>query len=118
VADLKISDNSERDIVLRALISHAFKCKETLKLHNETKVALGDKAITSIAEQAQSDMESALTMVAKYFGVHLANSKFYCLNCAPGEGEEHERMSEASFAWTNECSTCGNGAYYFVAPKI
>lgn len=116
--DLKITDDRERELVLRALISHAFKCKDTLKLHEETKAALGDKAIDNVAAQAKIEMESALTMVAKYFGVHLANSKFYCLNCAPGEGEEHDRMSEAAFAWTNECSKCGNGAYYFVAPKI
>lgn len=118
MTDLNITDDSERELVLRALISHAFKCKETLKLHDETKSALGDKAIVSVANQAKTDIESALTMVAKYFGVHLANSKFYCLNCAPSEGEEHDRMSEATFAWTNECSTCGNGAYYFVPPKI
>lgn len=118
MAELKITDNSERELVMRALISHAFKCKDTLKLHEESKEALGDKTIVNIAAQAKSEMESALTMVAKYFGVHLANSKFYCLNCAPSEGEEHERMSEESFAWTNECSACGKGAYYFVAPKI
>ena len=118
MTELKITDNRERELILRALISHAYKCKDTLKLHNETKEALGDKTIVTIAEQAKIEMESALTMAAKYFGVHLANSKFYCLNCAPSEGAEHERMSEASFAWTNECSTCGKGAYYFVAPKI
>lgn len=118
MTDLNITDDRERELVLRALISHAFKCKETLKLHDETKKTLGEKAIVSVATQAKNDIESALTMVAKYFGVHLANSKFYCLNCAPSEGEEHDRMKEASFAWTNECSTCGNGAYYFVPPKI
>lgn len=118
MSDLKITDDRERELILRSLISHAFKCKETLKLHNETKDALGDKAIVNIAEQAKNEMENALTMVAKYYGVHLANSKFYCLDCAPNEGDEHERMSEASFAWTNECSKCGNGAYYFVAPKV
>ncbi len=118
MTDLKISDDRERELILRALISHAFKCKETLKLHDETKNALGDKAIVTVAAQAKTEMESALTMVAKYFGVHLANSRFYCLNCAPSEGEEYDRMSEAAFAWTNECSTCGHGAYYFVAPKI
>ncbi len=116
--ELKISDDKERELVLSALISHAFKCKETIKLHNETKDALGDKAIVRIAEKAKNEMEAALTLIAKYYGLHLGNSKFYCLNCAPGEGEEHKRMTEASFAWAYECSKCGNGAYYFVAPKI
>ncbi len=37
---------------------------------------------------------------------------------APADGEEHERMSEADFAWLNDCSKCGNDAYYFVTPKI
>lgn len=116
--DLKITDAQERELILRALISHAYKCKDTLKLHAETKDALKDKAITTIADQAKSEMESALTMVAKYFGVHLANSKFYCLDCAPSQGAEFDRMSEAKFAWSNECSKCGNGSYYFVPPKV
>jgi hypothetical protein len=116
--DLKITDNEERDIVLSALISHVHKCRDTIKLHNESKDALKENAITSIAQKADREMHTALTMIAKYFGVHLANSKFYCLECAPSEGEEHERMSKADFAWTNDCSKCGNGAYYFVAPKL
>lgn len=118
MTDLRITDDREQDLVLRALISHAFKCKDTLKLHNETKNALGDKAITTVAEQAKDEMEAALTMVAKYFGVHLANSKFYCLQCAPSSGEEHERMAEVPFARASECSKCGYGAFYFVAPKL
>lgn len=118
MAELKITDEGERALILGALISHAFKCKETLKLHKETKEALKKNAITLTAEKAQREMEAALTMIAKYYGVHLANSKFYCLSCAPTDGEEHERMTEAAFAWVNECSKCGNGAYYFVAPKV
>lgn len=116
--ELKITDDKEQALILSALISHAFKCQDTIKLHNESKAALGDKAIERIAEKAKNEMESALTLIAKYYGMHLGNSKFYCLTCAPGEGEEHERMSEADFAWANECSKCGNGAYYFVAPKV
>ena len=118
MSDLKITDKQEQELVLRALITHVFKCKETIKLHNETKKALGDKAIIHIAEQAKNEAETALTMIAKYFGQHLANSKFYCLDCAPADGEEHDRMSEVSFASTNDCSSCGKGAYYFVEPKI
>ncbi len=118
MAELKITDEQERALILSALISHAFKCKETIKLHNETKDALKDKAIGRIAQKATTEMEAALTMIAKYYGVHLGNSKFYCLNCAPADGEEHDRMTEADFAWSNECCSCGNGAYYFVAPKI
>lgn len=105
-------------MILSALISHACKCKETIKLHNETKDALKENAITLTAQKAKNEMEAALTMIAKYYGLHLGNSKFYCLNCAPDQGDEHDRMAEASFAWANECSKCGNGAYYFVAPKI
>ncbi|HEY9684258.1 MAG TPA: hypothetical protein V6C86_21950 [Oculatellaceae cyanobacterium] len=116
--ELRITDEKERELILSALISHAFKCQDTLKLHNETKDALKENAITLIAERAKSEMEAALTMVAKYYGVHLANSKFYCLNCAPSSGEERERMTDAGFARLNECSNCGMGAYYFVPPKI
>lgn len=116
--DMKITDNAERDLVLSALISHAHKCREIIKLHNESKDALKEKAITSIAQKANDELHAALTMIAKYYGVHLANSKFYCLSCAPADGEEHDRMSQADFAWVNDCSKCGNGAYYFVAPKI
>lgn len=115
---LKITDNKEQELILSALISHAFKCKETIKLHNQTKEALKEAAIDRIAKKANDEMHEALTMIAKYYGLHLSNSKFYCLNCAPAAGEEHERMTEAQFAWSNECSNCGNGAYYFVAPKI
>jgi ribosomal protein S26 len=118
MVELKITDRQEVDLISRALISHAFKCKNTLKLHNETKDALGEAAITQVAASAKAEMETALTMLAKYFGTHLANSKFYCLDCAPTAGEEHGRMKEASFAWTNECSNCGKGAYYFVEPNI
>lgn len=118
MTELKITDDQERSLILSALISHAHKCKDVMKLHQETKDALKDKAISSIAEKAKSEMESALMMIAKYYGVHLGNSKFYCLNCAPSEGEEHERMTEAVFARWNECSNCGNGAYYFVAPRV
>ncbi len=116
--ELKITDNKEHELVLSALISHAFKCKETIKLHNQTKDALKEKAISRIAEKASTEMHAALTMIAKYYGVHLSNSKFYCLDCAPSEGEEHERMTAVEFAWSNDCNGCGNGAYYFVAPKI
>ncbi len=116
--ELKITDKQELDLVSRALITHAFKCKDTLRLHQETKDALGEAAITNIAASAKTEMETALTMLAKYFGTHLANSKFYCLDCAPTEGDEQARMKEASFAWTNECSNCGKGAYYFVEPQI
>lgn len=84
--DLKITNNNERELVMRALISHALKCKETLKLHSDSKDALGTNEIINIAAQAKGVMESALRMLAKYFGVHLANSKFYCLSCAPNEG--------------------------------
>lgn len=116
--ELKITDDQEQALILSALISHAFKCNETIKLHNETKDALKDKAIMRVAEKATSEMEAALTMIAKYYGMHLGNSKFYCLNCVPAAGEEHDRMIEADFARRNDCSTCGNGAYYFVVPKI
>lgn len=115
--ELKITDDVERSLILSALISHAFKCKETIKLHEETKDALKDKAIVRIAERAKAEMEAALTMIAKYYGQHLGNSKFYCLTCAPNDGEEYERMTKADFAWSNECSSCGNGAYYFVPPR-
>lgn len=116
--ELKITDNAERDLLLSALISHVHKCRDVIKLHDESKDALKENAITSIAQKANSEMHAALTMIAKYYGVHLANSKFYCLNCAPTDGEEHDRMSQSEFAWVNECSKCGNGAYYFVEPKI
>lgn len=115
---LKITDDKEQALILSALISHAFKCKETIKLHNETKDALKDKAIVRVAEKASDEMQAALTMIAKYYGIHLGNSKFYCLDCAPGAGEEHDRMKETEFAWGNECSSCGNGAFYFVEPKV
>lgn len=116
--DLKITDDNERSLVLSALISHVYKCKSIINLHNETKDALKDNAIVLTAEKAKNEMHEALTMIAKYFGVHLSNSKFYCLTCAPSEGEEHDRMTQAEFAWWNECSKCGNGAYYFVPPKL
>lgn len=118
MADLKIIDNAERDLVLSALISHVHKCRDIIRLHNESKDALKENAITSIAQKANNEMHGALTMIAKYYGVHLANSKFYCLDCAPSQGEEHERMRQTDFAWVNECSKCGNGAYYFVEPKV
>ena len=118
MGELKITDDQERSLILSALISHAYKCKETIKLHSETKDALKENAIVRIAEKAQDELEAALTMIAKYYGLHLGNSKFYCLNCAPAAGEEHDRMTEAVFARWNECSRCGNGAYYFVAPKV
>lgn len=116
--ELKITDDNERLLVLSALISHAYKCKDIMNLHNQTKDALKEKSITHVAEKANHEMHAALTMIAKYYGVHLGNSKFYCLDCAPSEGAEHDRMTEAEFAWWNECSKCGNGAYYFVEPKI
>lgn len=116
--ELKITDDSERSLVLSALISHVYKCKSIINLHNETKDALKDNAIVLTAEKAKNEMHAALTMIAKYYGVHLGGSKFYCLNCAPSKGDEHDRMTEAEFAWWNECSNCGNGAYYFVEPKI
>ncbi len=118
MSELKITDEKERSLILSALISHAFKCKETIKLHNETKDALKENAIVLAAQKAKDEMEAALTMIAKYYGLHLGNSKFYCLDCAPAAGEEHERMTEAVFARWNECSSCGHGAYYFVAPKV
>lgn len=116
--DLKITDDNERSLVLSALISHVYKCKSIINLHNETKDALKGNAIVLTAEKANVEMHEALTMIAKYFGVHLSNSKFYCLDCAPSEGAEHDRMTQAEFAWWNECSKCGNGAYYFVEPKL
>ena len=116
--ELKITDEQERELILSALISHAFKCKEIISLHAETKDALKENAITRTAQKSSHELHAALTMIAKYYGIHLGNSKFYCLNCAPEQGEEHDRMTEADFAWCNECSSCGNGAYYFVAPKI
>lgn len=118
MSELKITEDHERELILSALISHAFKCKETIKLHEETKAALKENAIAVTAQKASDELHAALTMIAKYYGVHLANSKFYCLACAPEAGEEFERMSKAEFAWLNECSKCGNGAYYFVAPKV
>lgn len=117
-SELKITERAERMLILDALISHCYRCRKIIKLHNETEKALGDNAITLTADKAKTEMESTLTMIAKYYGVHLANSKFYCLKCAPTEGEEHDRMTEVEFAWWNECGNCGNGAYYFVAPKI
>lgn len=117
MSELKITDDQERALVLKALISHAFKCKEVIKLHDETKEALKEKAIVFTAEKATDEMQAALTMIAKYYGIHMGNSRFYCLDCAPTEGAEHDRMTEAEFAWSNDCSNCGNGAYYFVAPE-
>jgi hypothetical protein len=116
--ELKITDDHERSLVLSALISHAYKCRDIINLHNETKDALKENAMVLTAEKAKNEMHEALTMIAKYYGLHLGNSKFYCLNCAPSEGEEHDRMSQAEFAWWNDCSKCGNGAYYFVEPKL
>ena len=40
MSELKITDDKERSLILSALISHASKCKETIRLHNETKDAL------------------------------------------------------------------------------
>lgn len=116
--DLRITDDNERSLILSALISHVHRCRDIINLHNETKDALKDNAIFLTAEKAENEMHAALTMIAKYYGVHLGGSAFYCLNCAPSEGEEHDRMTEAEFAWWNECRSCGNGAYYFVAPKV
>ena len=118
MSELRITDDKERALILSALISHASKCRETIKLHNETKEALKENAIALTAEKARSEMEEALTMIAKYYGLHLGNSKFYCLDYAPSAGEEHERMTEAIFARWSECSKCGKGAYYFVEPKV
>ena len=118
MSELKITDDKERSLILSALISHASKCKETIRLHNETKDALKENNIAVTAQNAKGEMEAALTMIAKYYGLHLGNSKFYCLDCAPTEGEEHDRMTEAMFARWSECSSCGKGAYYFVEPKV
>ena len=107
MSELKITDDKERALILSALISHASKCRETIKLHNETKEALKENAIALTAEKARSEMEEALTMIAKYYGLHLGNSKFYCLSCAPTAGEEHERMTDEMFARWGECSKCG-----------
>ncbi len=116
--ELKITDNEERSLVLSALISHTFKCREIIKLHNESKDALKENAIELTANKARNELESALTMIAKYYGLHLGDSKFYCLTCAPTAGEEHERMTESDFACWNDCSKCGLGAYYFVPPSV
>lgn len=116
--DLKITDKDERSLILNALISHAHKCKDTIKLHEQTKDALKTNAIELTATRAKNELQSALTMIAKYYGVHLGGSKFYCLSCAPSAGAEHDRMIEADFAWMNECTQCGNGAYYFVKPDL
>jgi len=118
MSELKITDDKERALILSALISNASKCRETMKLHSETKEALKENAIAVTAQNAKGEMEAALTMIAKYYGLHLGNSKFYCLDCAPTEGEEHDRMTEAMFARWSECSSCGKGAYYFVEPKV
>ena len=118
MSELKITDDKERSLILSALISHASKCKETIRLHNETKDALKENSIAVTAQNAKGEMETALTMIAKYYGLHLGNSKFYCLDCAPEAGEEHDRMTDAMFARWGECSKCGKGAYYFVAPKV
>jgi hypothetical protein len=116
--EIKITDNEERSLVLSALISHAFKCRDIIKLHDESKGALKENAIELTASKARSELESALTMIAKYYGLHLGGSKFHCLNCAPAEGDEHDRMAESDFAWWNECSQCGLGAFYFVPPVV
>ena len=118
MSELKITDDKERSLILSALISHASKCRDTMKLHSETKEALKENAIALTAEKAKNEMEEALTMIAKYYGLHLGNSKFYCLDCAPVAGEENDRMTDAMFARWGECSNCGKGAYYFVAPKV
>ena len=118
MSELKITDDKERSLILSALISHASKCKETIRLHNETKDALKENSIAVTAQNAKGERETALTMIAKYYGLHLGNSKFYCLDCAPEAGEEHDRMTDAMFARWGECSNCGKGAYYFVAPKV
>lgn len=115
---LTITDDNERNLILSALISHAHKCREIIKLHNETKDGLKEKAIKLTAEKAEKELNEALAMIAKYYGIHMGNSKFYCLNCAPAEGEEASRMTETDFARLNECSSCGFGAFYFVAPKV
>jgi hypothetical protein len=116
--ELKINDENERSLVLSALISHAHRCRDIINLHKETKDALKENALNVTAEKAQREFHDALTMIAKYYGIHLGSSKFYCLNCAPSEGAEHDRMSEAEFARWNECSNCGLGAYYFVSPEM
>lgn len=116
--NLTISDDNERSLMLSALISHAHKCREIIKLHSETKAGLKENAIKLTAEKAERELNEALAMIAKYYGIHLGNSKFYCLNCAPSEGDEALRMTETDFARLNECSSCGFGAFYFVAPKV
>ena len=62
--ELKITDDTERELVLSALISHAFKCKETIKLHNETKIALKEKAIERIVSFAAQSCPLNRTKVA------------------------------------------------------
>jgi len=116
--ELKITDENERSLVLSALISRVCKCRDIIKLHKEKKDALKENTIQITAEKAQREFSDSLTMIAKYYGVHLGTSKFYCLDCAPSAGEEYDRMTESEFARWNDCSNCGLGAYYFVSPDM
>ena len=64
MSEMKITNDKERMLILSALISHASKCRETIKLHSETKEALKENAIALTAEKAKNEMEEALTVAA------------------------------------------------------
>lgn len=68
---LTITDDSERSLVRSGLINHAHRCREIIKLHNETKEALKENAIELTATKAEQKLNEALTMIAKYYGIHL-----------------------------------------------
>ena len=118
MTEFKITNRQELEIVARSLISHAIHCQKTLQMDRETKDESGEPAITQTALRAKKELAAALAMLVKYFDTDLANSKFYCLDCLPVEGEEHERMAAAAFSVTNDCTNCGKSASYFVEPKI
>ncbi len=57
--ELKITDNAQRDLLLSTLISHVRKCRDIIKLHDESKYALKENAITSKTQKANNEMHAA-----------------------------------------------------------
>lgn len=50
--ELNITDDAEQALVLSALISHCNKCRDTIKLHEETKAALDKSSSRTAASVA------------------------------------------------------------------
>jgi len=88
-------------------------------LHNEAKEALKDNAMVLTAQKATNEMQAALTMIENFTACIWAIQNFIVLTVRLVRAKSiNPRMTEASFAWANECSKCGNGTYYFVAPLV